>query len=152
MIRYANDTNLGLVKQCVESLYKRNIQRLTQTYLTLSLEDIATSVALPSARDAELRILRMIGAGEIHATINQKDGMVRFLEDPEQYNSGAMLQRLDAEVRNMTVLARKVAAVDEVVSTSRQYLTKIMLKERHGRFPDPDEVYDLGGASSERPL
>jgi len=90
--RYVSDTNLGLVKQCVESLYKRNIQRLTQTYLTLSLEDIATSASLPSARDAELRILRMIGCGEIHATINQKDGMVRFLEDSEQYNSGAMLQ------------------------------------------------------------
>ena len=64
----------------------------------------------------------------------------------------AELQRLDAEVRNMTVLARKVAAVDEAVSTSRQYLSKIVMKERHGRFPDPEDAYDLSGASSERPL
>jgi COP9 signalosome complex subunit 3 len=28
---YKADKNLGLVKQCVESLYKQNIQRLTQT-------------------------------------------------------------------------------------------------------------------------
>jgi hypothetical protein len=52
----------------------------------------------------------------------------------------------------MTVLARKVAAVDEAVSTSRQYLSKIVMKERHGRFPDPEDAYDLSGASSERPL
>jgi COP9 signalosome complex subunit 3 len=148
---YLKDTNLGLVKQCVESLYKRNIQRLTQTYLTLSLEDIASSVALPAARDAELRILRMIGAGEIHATINQKDGMVRFLEDPEQYNSGAMLQRLDLEVQNMTVLARKVAAVDEAVSSSRHFLSKTMHKgERHGRFQDPEDIYGLADTTFDR--
>mmetsp|Transcript_13555 Transcript_13555/g.16291 ORF Transcript_13555/g.16291 Transcript_13555/m.16291 type:complete len:394 (+) Transcript_13555:141-1322(+) len=34
------DGNLGLVKQCIESLYMRSIQRLTQTYLTLSLQDM----------------------------------------------------------------------------------------------------------------
>ncbi|KAJ6288886.1 hypothetical protein OIU76_024792 [Salix suchowensis] len=28
--------------------------------------------------------------GEIYATINHKDGMVRFLEDPEQYKNSEM--------------------------------------------------------------
>ena len=36
--------------------------------------------------------------GEIYATINQKDGMVRFHDNPEQYKSGAMLLQLDKEV------------------------------------------------------
>lgn len=43
---------------------------------------------------------------------------VRFLEDPEQFNSSSMLERLDAEVKNMTVLSRKVASVDEQVLCS----------------------------------
>jgi hypothetical protein len=55
------DNNLGLVKQVLSSMYKRNIQRLTQTYLTLSLEDIARSVQLDTPRDAEMHVLRMVG-------------------------------------------------------------------------------------------
>lgn len=49
---------MGLVKLVLESQTKRNVQRLTQTYLTLSLQDIASSVGLPSAAAAELVILR----------------------------------------------------------------------------------------------
>ncbi len=52
------EDNVGLVKLVVESQTKRNVQRLTQTYLTLSLEDIAAAVSLPSAAAAEVVILR----------------------------------------------------------------------------------------------
>jgi hypothetical protein len=55
------DNNLGLVKQVLSSMYKRNIQRLTQTYLTLSLEDIASSVQLNTPKEAEMHVLRMVG-------------------------------------------------------------------------------------------
>lgn len=51
---------MGLVKQAVASMYKRNIQRLTQTYLTLSLQDIATTVHLNSAKEAEMHVLQMV--------------------------------------------------------------------------------------------
>jgi COP9 signalosome complex subunit 3 len=54
------DTNLGLVKQLIPSLYKRNIQRLTQTYLTLSLKDIAEAVELEGPKEAELHVLQMV--------------------------------------------------------------------------------------------
>ena len=36
--------------------------------------------------------------GEIFATINQKDGMVSFHDNPEKYNNASMLLQLDAEV------------------------------------------------------
>jgi hypothetical protein len=52
------DNNLGLVRQVVSSLAVRSIQRLTQTFLTLSLADIASNAGLASADDAEARILR----------------------------------------------------------------------------------------------
>lgn len=51
---------MGLVKQVLQRLTKRNIQRLTQTYLTLSLSDIAANVKLASAEEAELHILRSV--------------------------------------------------------------------------------------------
>mmetsp|Transcript_14250 Transcript_14250/g.30526 ORF Transcript_14250/g.30526 Transcript_14250/m.30526 type:complete len:473 (-) Transcript_14250:192-1610(-) len=138
--KFKEDKNLGLVKQCVDSLYMRNIQRLTQTYLTLSLGDIARLVELPGAAEAEAHVLRMIETDGIHASINQKDGMVSFLEEPEQYNSVSIMERLDAEVQNMVLLAKKVAMVDEQVSMNSAYIGKMMLKERHGRgFTDHDD-------------
>ncbi|GAQ87206.1 COP9 signalosome subunit CSN3 [Klebsormidium nitens] len=139
---YKTDTNLGLVKQLIPSLYKRNIQRLTQTYLTLSLKDIAEAVELEGPKEAELHVLRMIEEGEIFAEINQKDGMVSFREDPEEYNSVEMVNQLDAEMQGMIKLAKKVAAIDEQVSTDKAYLGKINLKERHSRFGEED--YEIG--------
>lgn len=36
--------------------------------------------------------------GEIFASINQKDGMVCFHDNPEKYNNPAMLHNIDQEV------------------------------------------------------
>lgn len=54
------DQNEGLVKQVLQSLHKKNIQRLTRTFLTLSLSDVATRVHLTGAKDAEHRVVRMV--------------------------------------------------------------------------------------------
>ncbi|XP_052197547.1 COP9 signalosome complex subunit 3 isoform X2 [Diospyros lotus] len=99
--KFEIDHNLGLVMQVVSSMYKRNIQRLTQTYLTLSLQDIANTVQLNSPKEAEMHVLQMIQDGEIYATINQKDGMVRFLEDPEQYKTCEMIERIDSSIKRL---------------------------------------------------
>lgn len=40
--------------------------------------------------------------GEIYASINQKDGMVCFHDNPEKYNNPAMLHKIDQEVCNNT--------------------------------------------------
>ncbi|GBG42279.1 hypothetical protein CBR_g75710, partial [Chara braunii] len=142
---FNNDRNLGLAKQVVASLYKRNIQRLTQTYLTLSLQDIADTVKLEGPRDAEMHVLRMIEDGEIFATINQKDGMVRFHEDSEQYNTMEMAERLDGEIHSMMKLAGKLTAVDEQISCDRAYLGRMSMRDgRHGRYADPDDFDHVG--------
>ena len=52
------DGNLGLLNLALEARTKRAIQRLTQTYLTLSLQQIAENANLPSAEDAEHHLLR----------------------------------------------------------------------------------------------
>lgn len=41
-------------------MYKRNIQRLTQTYLTLSLQDIANTAQISTAKEAEMHVLEMV--------------------------------------------------------------------------------------------
>lgn len=138
------DHNLGLTKQVVASLYKRNIQRLTQTYLTLSLADIAEAVKLPGPHEAELHVLRMIEDGDIFAVINQKDGMVSFEEDPEQYNNREMVDHINRSIQSTIWLSRKVAALDEEIACDRSYLSRVSTKDRHERYGDPDDFEALG--------
>lgn len=57
---YERDKNFGLVKQVIGSLYKKNIQRLTKTFLTLSLADVASRVQLGSPAEAEKYIFKMV--------------------------------------------------------------------------------------------
>ncbi|AQK78397.1 COP9 signalosome complex subunit 3 [Zea mays] len=137
---FQSDNNLGLVKQVLSSMYKRNIQRLTQTYLTLSLEDIARSVQLETPEDAEMHVLRMIEDGEIHATINQKDGMVSFHEDPEQYKSVEMVEHIDSSIQRLTALSKKLASIDENMSCDPSYLLKTGRDRGRFDYDDFDSV------------
>ncbi|KAF8408392.1 hypothetical protein HHK36_007542 [Tetracentron sinense] len=138
--KFEIDSNLGLVKQVVSSLYKRNIQRLTQTYLTLSLQDIANTVQLNTPKEAEMHVLQMIQDGEIFATINQKDGMVSFHEDPEQYKSCEMIEHIDSSIQRIMTLSKKLSAVDEVISSDPVYLAKAGRERPRFDFDDFDSV------------
>ena len=42
--------------------------------------------------------LFQIEDGDIYASINQRDGMVSFHQNPEKYNNPKMLKKLDTEV------------------------------------------------------
>ncbi|MQL96403.1 hypothetical protein Taro_029077 [Colocasia esculenta] len=140
MEKFQNDNNLGLVKQVSSSLYKRNIQRLTQTYLTLSLQDIASIVQLETSKEAEMHVLRMIQDGEIFATINQKDGMVSFHEDPEQYKTCEMIEHIDSSIQRIMALSRKLTAIDESISSDPAYVTKVGRERPRLDFDDFDSV------------
>ncbi|GAB2278562.1 COP9 signalosome complex subunit 3 [Dionaea muscipula] len=136
--KFDHDNNFGLVKQVVSSMSKRNIQRLTQTYLTLSLQDIANTVQLKSAKEAEMHVLQMIQDGEIYATINQKDGMVRFLEDHEQYKTCEMIEHIDSSIRRIMDLSRKLTAIDDSMSCDPLYLAKVGRERTRFEFDDID--------------
>lgn len=124
---FAADGNCGLVALVVKSLVKRNVQRLTQTYLTLSLEDIASAVHMTGgATEAEKLIVRMVEDGEIFASVSQRDGMVSFHDvASNQYSSVAMAERLDAEIREAMEMSDRVRAVDEALMCDKAYLSKV---------------------------
>ena len=54
------DKNLGLAKQVLASLYKKNIQRLTKTFLTLSVVDVVNRAKLSGVEQAEAYIVDMV--------------------------------------------------------------------------------------------
>jgi len=148
---FHKDKNFGLIKQGIQSLYRKNIQRLTQTYLTFSLKDIASGVKLNSVQEAEKQVLKMIESGEIFATINQKDGMVSFQEDPEQYDTNQMLVRLDQQIQKTIELGKKVRTQDEMIAGSQIYLQKTSLYERGGRWSEFDEFLEGSNPSEKIP-
>ncbi|KAG2273884.1 hypothetical protein Bca52824_056439 [Brassica carinata] len=109
------DKDTGLVKQAV-----------TQKYLTLSLQDIANMmVQTANAKEAETHVLQMIQDGQIHALINQKDGMVRLLEDAEQYKTSEMIEVMVSVIQRTIGLSKNLLAMDESLSRDPIYLGKL---------------------------
>eukprot|EP00054_Salpingoeca_dolichothecata_P004886 m.32329 g.32329 ORF g.32329 m.32329 type:complete len:429 (+) comp14945_c0_seq1:212-1498(+) len=123
------DKTLGLARQCRAKLYRRNIKQLTETFITLSLGDIADRVKLADADAAHRQLVSMIADGEIHAEINQKTGMVSFLDDPEQYNTTETVQLLNERTREAQRLHERVANLDIELQSSARYIRKQTLAQ-----------------------
>lgn len=126
---FKRDQNFGLVKQCRGRLVKMNIQCLTKTFLTLSLGDVATRTKLSSPAEAEKYLLQMIEEGAIFARINQKDGMVQFLDNPEKYNNAGMLQRINREMETCMTLENELVELNREIVTNPKYVQKLMNSE-----------------------
>jgi len=120
------DNNVGMVKQVIASLSKKRIQKLTKTFLTLSLADMATRVKLRDANEAESYLLEMIEDGTIFATIDQQAGMVSFHDDPERYNTPEMLKKIDFEMQKCIGLNQRLQDMDRELKMNRQYVQRIM--------------------------
>ena len=74
------DNNWGLAQQVVASLTHHKIRKLSSTYLSMSLSDIALAIGAPAADPsvAEKALLQMIVQGEVQASIDDSTGMVSF--------------------------------------------------------------------------
>merc|ERR1712136_462758 len=66
---FLSDNNVGLIKQVAVSLNKRNIKRLTKTFITLSLSDVAVRARISDVGEVETQLMEMIEKNEIFATI-----------------------------------------------------------------------------------
>lgn len=128
---FVRDVNMGLVKLVAASLYKKNIQRLTKTFLTLSLADVASRVQLSGPAEAEKYILNMIKSGEIYASINQKDGMVVFKDDPEKYDSPEMFLKVQEDMARVMELNKQINKMEE-----EKMLNPLFVKKTLGNQDD----------------
>eukprot|EP01132_Coremiostelium_polycephalum_P009056 gene9056-11094_t len=146
---FTKDHNLGLVKLSLKAMYRRNIKKLTQTYMTLSIRDIAEHVKL-SPRDAELYVLKMIEEGEIFATINQKDGMVSFHENPESYNGTNIMSELENRIDNIVKMESKLKSADDHLALSQSYLKRLVNNDRRSVMPFDSEQGRLTPTSQGR--
>jgi len=130
---FERDKNLGLAKQCMQALIRRNIHRLTQTYLTLSLADIAQSAGLADAAEAERYIARMVAAGEISAAIDESKGMVQFMERAERFDSYGSVATMEQSIQSAVTLVHKLFEMNSQLATDTTYLSR-MARERAPRW------------------
>jgi len=121
---FTRDHNLGLVKQALAALTRANVQRLTKTYVTLGIADLARQCQLSSTAAAEQLVLSMIDEGSIFASINQRDGMISFLEDPEDYDTKEMVDKIDDKIQEVMSLSGKLSEVEKELVLNPSYLTK----------------------------
>eukprot|EP00928_Gymnodinium_smaydae_P087118 TRINITY_DN71451_c0_g1_i1.p1 TRINITY_DN71451_c0_g1~~TRINITY_DN71451_c0_g1_i1.p1 ORF type:complete len:437 (+),score=94.34 TRINITY_DN71451_c0_g1_i1:157-1467(+) len=122
------DGNMGLVKQVVESLHRHKVQRLTKTYLTLSVPEILRELALPAGPESERKVeellFDMISCGEIKARIDQVSGMVSFDEENDEELDAAMASQLEGRMAQILELAARVSAFEQEVVSSQAYIRK----------------------------
>ena len=57
----------------------------------------------------------MVDAGDIFAQIDASAGMVRFLEDPEAFDSAAAVARIDDAVQRSMALSQRLQAAHRAV-------------------------------------
>uniref|UniRef100_A0A673AL20 COP9 signalosome complex subunit 3 n=1 Tax=Sphaeramia orbicularis TaxID=375764 RepID=A0A673AL20_9TELE len=124
---FTRDNNTGLVKQCLSSLYKKNIQRLTKVDVIYVLKLIKYTCICVSLQ---------IEDGEIYASINQKDGMVCFHDNPEKYNNPAMLHKIDQEMLKCIELDEKLKSMDQEITVNPQFVYAQVVHESQENMPN----------------
>lgn len=120
---FSTDENLGLVQQVVEAQVKTNIKRLTKTFVTLSLVDVAERAGLATPAEAERRLVQMIQDGAIHARISQKDGMVQF-DNEESVDSVRLLRHLETDIIATMSLDKRITGMEEEILLNPTFIKK----------------------------
>ncbi|KAK7083996.1 COP9 signalosome complex subunit 3 [Halocaridina rubra] len=94
-------------------------------------------------------LIEEIDDGEIHASINQRDGMVVFLDNPEKYNSPTMMAQLDKEMQLCMEVERRLQAMEEEIVVNPQYVQKVLgPQEDEGPTPSSAQSSSFSIASS----
>ena len=119
---YTRDANMGLVRQVRTRHTRDAIRKLTETFLTLSLDAIAAEVGLATAAEAEAVLVSMIGAGEIFAIIDQPKGTVSFRDSPDSFESPDTLAALQERIAAAAALYDAAVEADGKLRTDPAYV------------------------------
>jgi len=140
---FSADGNVGLIKQVIHHAPRWIVRKLTDTYTTLSLEEISIAIGTdikksktPAAiEEATLLILGMIEREEIFATITPSStgdpaaASVAFRDPPPpKYFDPVVLERILADAQMM---GAQLAMDDRALGKSKPYLSKAVKDREH---------------------
>ena len=143
---WARDGLENLARDAVKSLVVGNVARLTRTYLTLSLEDIAREAGLAGgAVAAERTIVRMIGDDEIRATVSQADGAVSFHDaSGDLFSTSSFSAKLVSCVEEAQEMSERLRRADESVRSDRAFIAR-QAEASHGSLGGSLRGMRVGG-------
>ena len=62
----------------------------------------------------------MVDAGEVYAQIDEAASTVRFLQDPDRYDSAGVVKRLDSQIKRAIALGNRIRTINNKVSIQPQ--------------------------------
>jgi COP9 signalosome complex subunit 3 len=138
---FQRDMHWGLVKETFKALLRSNMKNLTRTFLTLSLEDVATKANLKDSQEAERLLRSMVYRGEISAVIDQRAQMVSFALGSLEEEKGASSSN-KKNTWNPTMLAESRRCIDLFHQLTQFYQNLSMDPQYMYREQDVEEVLD----------
>ncbi|GAA5853175.1 hypothetical protein JCM8547_000226 [Rhodosporidiobolus lusitaniae] len=134
---FEKDLNFGLVVYCEQALRRRQIQNLTETYVMLTLGELAANVgndpsSLEQVEEVEREVRGMIASKELFATLTppssssspKTDTIITFSDDPEPYISHATVERVTKAIQRAQELERQWAEEGRRVGESKEFVQK----------------------------
>ncbi|SGZ24019.1 BQ5605_C023g09683 [Microbotryum silenes-dioicae] len=130
---FEEDLNSGLVKRCLASLRRRQIEKLTETYMTLSLGDLCQALGLDrnvehDLLDVKQELSMMIDEKHIFGSITPADDLasatVTFTDDSSLYTSHETLQRLAQSIATTQKMIAQSDARAKEIEKSKEFVTK----------------------------
>lgn len=128
------------MKQIVSKLTKRDIKKLTKAYISLSLEDITSSVGLTSIDETESLLLTMVESNEINVEINSATGMVKFSDEDCAYDDTETALEIDRMLQDVIQIGERMNEVRDKIELDPEYRARSFQNKQHLRL----DVNDLG--------
>lgn len=118
--------NLGIVKQLVESLFQKLISRLSNSYVTMTLKDVASKVGLSSEDNVHDVMVQMVDAKRLNASIDERENIVQLMDNDvldeeqlsEEVSAIGMTQCLDIMTR--------IQRFREIMNADPEYIKRDM--------------------------
>jgi len=119
--------NFGLARQLIPELKRKKILKLTHSYVVLSLEDVAKSIGLNNANEAEQLIFQMISDGAISAVIDQFSGSVHFKDIQEIDSMNGFPEKIEQQLQHVMSLTEKIQSFERHIILSPKFIQKLNL-------------------------
>jgi COP9 signalosome complex subunit 3 len=148
---FVADGNDGLAQHALEALLRRNVVKLTATYLTLSFKDLSSFVGQEgdgmeidgSTEEMERMLVGMVSRGEVACEMDKRADMVAFKDVVHAYDTVETVEKLKNLVSASLNVVSTVQDRDEQILRSRDYAQKsVERKKGLGPYTDlPDESF-----------
>lgn len=136
---------LGLAKQVVAALSRQLIIRLTKLFVTMKIEDVAIRAGLRNTEEAHAIILDMIKSNKISASIDDRKGVVRLM-DNDISDEESIARDLSTEYMNDCVnIVQRIDSFRESLESDPNYLLKEFSAPQSKRTPSSGS---FGGRNS----